>query len=185
MMLHPFIGHSSERLAGLGHHAESHHLPVTVTAGGVSWQPRFRDESRHKQGSGAPSRSIHPGRLVNIAIQPALAGFGGSDDGMAGDLCVAGGVSVRRTVATMRLAAFLAGSKVHPGVAGFHALHAFALFGKFQVPDVEMFAALCHCILLAPLRQQRLHSFMSFSHRVRVARSSAARSHSPQFAARS
>jgi hypothetical protein len=43
------------------------------------------------------------------------------------------GMLVGRTVAAKRNPAFLAGTQVHPGVAGFNAFLAYIIFGVFQL----------------------------------------------------
>src|SRR5262249_37023447 len=47
--------------------------------------------------------------IVRIAVHPALARLGGCDHGMAGGICVLGGMAIRRIVATKRRPALLTG----------------------------------------------------------------------------
>ena len=67
--------------------------------------------------------------IVRIAVQPALARFGGCDDRMSAPLRVSGCVPVRRAVATERPPALLTRSEMHPVGANLHALVALALPG--------------------------------------------------------
>ena len=63
--------------------------------------------------------------VVGIAVNPAFAGLGRGDDGMAAGPRVLTGVLVRRTVAAKRYTALLTGAKMDPTGADLHALFAF------------------------------------------------------------
>src|SRR5688500_14000579 len=67
------------------------------------------------------STSIFAERIVWIAVEPALAGLGGRDDGMTGGLRVSRRVAVRRVVAAVRPSAYLARAQVHPLAVDLHA----------------------------------------------------------------
>src|SRR5690606_24623774 len=96
--------------------------------------------------------SIGAHRLVDIAIQPALAGLRRSDDRVTADLCVPRGVPVDRTVAAVRLAAGLAGTQMNPAVTAFHALLARQFLGMSQVGDGKVFAGVSHDLPLIAAR---------------------------------
>src|SRR5262245_30461680 len=99
-----------------------------------------RKQSRGWSGS---RRSILGELIVRIAIQPAFAGLGGRDDRVPGRAGVLGRMAVRRAVAAVRAAAFLAGSQMNPRSADLDALLALASFRRLDARDrVDVVAGL-------------------------------------------
>jgi len=84
--------------------------------------------------------------IVRIAVQPALARLGGSNNGMTRGVRVLGGVTISGVIATKCHAAFLTCAQMDPAVADFYALGAFADFRLFYgFYCVEMGAPrICH-----------------------------------------
>lgn len=68
--------------------------------------------------------------FVDVAPEPAFAGFGRGHYGVIRRPEVPGGVLVGRRIATERDAAGLAGTQVNPRVAGFYALIALVRLGR-------------------------------------------------------
>ena len=85
------------------------------------------------------SYSIFGRRVVWIAIQPAFAWLGGSDDRMSAGMRVFSGVPIRRAVAAQRHSTSLARPQVHPVTTDLHARFAFTKVRLFDGRDcVEM-----------------------------------------------
>src|SRR5687768_15699710 len=93
-------------------------------------------------------------RLVGIAIEPALARLGRCDDRVARGAGVLGRMTVRRTVAAMRPAAFLAGPQVDPPAADLHAFIAFMACRRLDAADGRKVLAfpVWHSITVTPWR---------------------------------
>src|SRR5512134_4037968 len=73
--------------------------------------------------------------VVRVAIQPSLAQFCGRDNGMPGRVRVLARVTVRGAVAAESRATFLAGTKMHPGLAARDARLAHLAPGQLQFGD--------------------------------------------------
>src|SRR5262249_54865951 len=74
-------------------------------------------------------------RVVRIAVQPPLAGFGRSYDGMLRRLRVLRRMAIGGVIAAVRAAALLAGAQMHPRAADLHTLVADALLCVLDVGD--------------------------------------------------
>jgi hypothetical protein len=101
----------------------------------------FRGQKSYRRGTF--SKSIFRKCVVRIAVQPALAGLSGSDDGMTRPVRVFTCMAIGRAVAAQGDPAFLTRPQMHPVIADFHAFSALANFRLFDGCDrVEMRAGL-------------------------------------------
>jgi hypothetical protein len=96
-----------------------------------------------------------------------LAGLGGSDDRMSGDVCVFTGMAIRRAITTECHAALLTRAQMYPLRADLHAFSAFAAIGVFDRRyRVEMRAASArHRCLFSQYLMNGRNGNRSFTHR--------------------
>ncbi len=78
--------------------------------------------------------------VVGVAEEPALAGFGGGDDGVVSVAVVGGGVAVGRGVAAADVSAGEAGAEVNPTAARLDALFAHVGGRGMELAVAEVFA---------------------------------------------
>src|ERR1700683_185012 len=88
-------------------------------------------------------------QIIWVAVQPSFADLRRGDHWMFAGVRVLARVTVRRAVAAQRSSTFLAGTQMHPPVAGLYALLAYTAFGMFYRSDGSKMHAgfICHGLL--------------------------------------